>query len=152
MPIDTIVDLSKHLLVTSIIAVCLWWKYHDLRLVMISYLTGILIDVDHFFDFFYYSLTAVQGKLNLMDFFNPDVYVKATSKVFVLFHGWEYLLILGLFARKFFKRIPGIFWALILPYFCHLIIDQSPFVRAPLAYFFINRLIHNFSLTAFNGY
>ena len=152
MPIDTIVDLSKHLLVTSIIAVCLWWKYHDLRLVMISYLTGILIDVDHFFDFFYYSLTAVQGKLNLMDFFNPDVYVKATSKVFVLFHGWEYLLILGLFARKFFERIPGIFWALILPYFCHLIIDQSPFVRAQFAYFLIRRFIYNFDISAFNGH
>ncbi len=152
MPIDTIVDLSKHLLVTSIIAVCLWWKYHDLRLVMISYLTGILIDVDHFFDFFYYLILVSSKKINLMDFFDPDVYVNASGKVFIPLHGWEYLPVLYLIARKFKNKVPGIYYALVFPYFCHLIIDQSSFVREPYIYFFINRLIHNFNLSSFNGH
>lgn len=155
MPTGTFLDLSKHFFVTLIIAFFLWIKYHNLKLILIAFIIGQLIDIDHIFDFQYYvrkvssSETAV---ICLMDFFNPGAYVKATGKVFVLLHGWEYLLILGLIAQKLRKKLKGISYALILPYFFHLLIDQSPFFRAPLAYFFFIRLINNFSLSTFNGH
>ena len=111
--------------------------------------------MDHIFDFLYYVSKVSSSEtapIFLMNFFKPDVYVRATGKVFVLFHGWEYLLILGLIAHKLRRRVKGISYALILPYFFHLLIDQSPFSRATLAYFFFIRLINNFSLSTFNGH
>ena len=151
----TFFDLSKHFIVTSVIAFFLWLKYRDFRLVIITYFMGVLIDIDHLFDYFFYvsSFAYRAGwHFNLSEFLNPSVYVKPTGKVFVLLHGWEYLPILWFIAKKLKRKIPGIFLALFFPYFCHLLIDQSPFVRATFAYFFFNRLINNFNLNAFNGH
>jgi len=156
MPQNTFFDLLKHFLVTSVVTFFLWFKYRNPKLIIIAYLMGVLIDVDHFFDYLYYVVLKFGfwgiWHLNFSDFFDPSVYVKSTDKVFVFLHGWEYLVVLWFFAQKLKKKIPGIHFALLIPYFFHLLIDQSPFIRAPLAYFFFIRLINNFNLSAFNGH
>lgn len=148
MPQSTFFDLLKHFLVSSAIAIFLWLKYRDIKLLVITYFMGVLVDLDHLFDYFFWS----GWHFNLAEFLNPSVYVKPTGKVFVFLHGWEYLLLLCFIAKKLKREIPGIYPALFFPYLCHLLIDQSPFMRAPLAYFFFYRLINNFNLSAFNGH
>lgn len=148
MTTSTFFDLLKHMSVTSIIAIFLWYKYRNLKLIIIAYLAGVLVDVDHLFDYFVWA----GWRFDFSEFFDPSIYVRATNKAFVLLHGWEYLMILWLIAQRLKRKVAGIHLALILPYLCHLLIDQSPFTRAPLAYFFVYRLINNFSLTAFNGH
>lgn len=155
MPQNTFFDLSKHFIVTSLIAFFLWRKYHDIKLVVITYFMGVLIDVDHFIDYFFYvsSFPYRSGwHFNPFEFFYPSIYVKSTGKVFVFLHGWEYLAVFWFIAQKLKRRIPGIHFALLIPYLCHLLIDQSPFIKSPFAYFFFYRLFNNFSLHAFNGH
>lgn len=141
-------DLLKHILVTAFLAAWLFCKYKDIRLVIASFLTGFLIDLDHLFDYFYWAGL----RFSLKEFFDPATYVVPTNKAFVLLHGWEFLPILFLLGMKLEKKVPGLKYALTLPYLLHLIIDQIPHLNSPLAYFFAYRLINNFSLSAFNGH
>jgi len=143
----TFFDLLRHILVTSFLAVCFWRKYKDIRLIIVSLFTGLLIDLDHLFDYFYWA----GPRFNLKEFFDPTTYVVSTNKVFVFFHGWEFLPILFLLGGKLEKKVPGLKYALTLPYLFHLIIDQIPHINSPFAYCFVYRLINKFSLVAFNG-
>jgi hypothetical protein len=109
-------------------------------------LTGVFIDFDHWFDYFYWAGLHV----NLDEFFDPAYYVLRTNKVFVLLHGWEYLPLFYLMGKRSDKRIPGLKYALVVPYVSHLLFDQFVSAGSPLSYFLIYRFLNNFRLSAFN--
>jgi len=139
-----------HLAVTAVIAGFLFWRFRDWRLVIVAFLVGIFIDLDHWFDYFaYFGL-----RINLSDFFNVTSYVEPAGKIYVLFHGWEFAIPLWLIGRWGGKRlkIKGLEWAVTLSYLGHLLWDNLSFPHHPLAYSFIYRLLNNFSLESFNGF
>lgn len=138
----------RHLFLTFLIVFIITRKYRDFRLILVSIFMGFFIDIDHFFDYFYWT----KGYFSLTQFFDPSLYVHGTGKVFVFLHGWEYLFLLYFIGKKYSKKIPGLVYALTLPYLGHLLIDQFSSTRNTFGYFFICRLINNFSLTAFNGH
>lgn len=138
-----------HLILTALIAGFLFWRFKDWRLVIVAFLVGIFIDIDHWFDYFaYFGL-----KINLSDFFNVASYVIPAGKIYVLLHGWEFVIPLWLIGRwlgeKF--KIRGLEWAVGLSYLGHLLWDNFSFSHHPLAYSFIYRLLNNFSLASFTG-
>jgi hypothetical protein len=140
-----------HFLLTFLVAVILFWRFRDLKLVAACFLTGILIDVDHLFDFWAYSGI----ELNILKAFSFNFF-QQSRKIYVLFHGWEFTPLwwwLGRFLNKRFK-LKGFEWALTFPYLGHLFIDQflSGYTRNLFAYSFIFRLLNNFSLESFNGF
>lgn len=138
-----------HFVLTAVIAGFLFWRFKDWRLVLIAFLVGIFIDVDHWFDYFaYFGL-----KLNFSNFFNVASYVIPASKIYVLLHGWEFAIpfwLIGRWLGKKFK-IKGLEWAVTLSYLGHLLWDHFSFPHHPLAYSFIYRLVNSFSLESFNG-
>ena len=138
-----------HILVTSLIALFLWWRFRNGWIVLVTFLVGIFIDIDHFFDYF----SFFGFKLNIADFFNTITYIKPSGKVYVLLHGWEFLIVFGLVGYLLEKKtkIKGLKWSFFIPYLAHLICDNFSFQHHPLGYFFFYRLINNFSLEAFNG-
>jgi len=139
-----------HLLLTALVALFLWRRYRDLKLILVAFLIGIFIDIDHLFDYWvYFGLS-----FNLADFFNVASYVYGSQKVYVLLHGWEFLLIFGLLAKVLEKKlkIKGLMWAVVLSYGGHLLWDYFSFSHHPLAYLLTYRLLNSFSLRSFNGF
>ena len=138
-----------HLVLTGVIAGFLFWRFKDWRLVIVAFLIGIFIDIDHWFDYFaYFSL-----RINLTDFFNVASYVIPAGKIYVPLHGWEFVIpfwLIGRWIGKKFK-VKGLEWAILLAYLGHLFWDQFSFPHHPLAYSFIYRLLNNFSLESFNS-
>lgn len=117
-------------------------------LILAGIAVGFLVDADHLFDYFYWA----GAKFSLKDFLQPKKYVLATKKVFVLFHGWEYLIAFW-FLGKYLAinlRLPGFEWTLCLPYFLHLSWDQIICTKNPFAYFLTYRIINKFSLNKFD--
>jgi len=138
-----------HFILTAVIAGFLFWRFKDWRLVLVAFVFGIFIDLDHWFDYFaYFGL-----KISLSNFFNVASYIKPFGKIYVFLHGWEFVIpfwLIGRWMGKKFK-IKGLEWAVVLSYLGHLLWDNFSFPHHPLAYSFIYRLLNNFNLESFNG-
>ena len=106
----------------------------------VFFLSGVLIDLDHFWDYF-----RNEGlKFNFYDFFNK-FYRKQYKKYCLPFHSWELVLVLGLCTQIF----PGnkILIGGFLGTFQHLFFDQLFNSVKPLGYFFLYRLNYRFKDT-----
>jgi len=145
-----IISELHHFLLTLGIAILLYWRFRDRRLILACFLFGFLIDVDHFFDYFAYFGLDFRS---ISSFLAGDSFI-FSKKAYVPLHGWEYVILFWLvtrwFGRKF--KIKGLEWAAPLSYLGHLLVDNFSFSHHPLAYFFTYRLINNFSLESFNGF
>lgn len=139
----------EHFLLTLGIALLFFWRFHDRRVILFCFFFGFLIDVDHLFDYFAYH----GFNFNLARFLDVHNYMGPAGKIYVLFHGWEYLLLFWLLGRWLGKRwkIKKLEWAISLVYLGHLLIDHLSFSHHPLVYFFFYRLLNNFSLESFRA-
>lgn len=139
-----------HLLITTLIAFFIWRRFRDFRLILVVFLFGIFIDIDHWFDYFaWFGL-----KINLVNFFNVASYVHQSGKVYIPLHGWEWLPIFWLAGKLIGRKIKmrGLEWAMTLSYLGHLLWDNFSFTHHPLAYSVFFRLKNNFSLKSFSGF
>lgn len=141
---------SQHFFLSLIIALFLFWRHRDWRLISACLLFGFLIDADHLVDYFaFYGLN-----FNLNRFFNVLSYMEPSGKIYIPLHGWEFVILFWFIGKRIGKKfkIKGLEWALSLPYLGHLFLDNFSFSHHPLAYSFIFRLLNNFSLKSFNGF
>ncbi|OFW89156.1 MAG: hypothetical protein A3D75_01630 [Candidatus Levybacteria bacterium RIFCSPHIGHO2_02_FULL_37_18] len=117
-------NLSLHLLIHFLFAVfagyIVWKLWHKPKASFFSAIAGgIFIDLDHLIDYF----LAFGLNFNLDHFLGSHQYLK-TDKVYILFHGWEYiifLLIVVLILKN--KTIKSVFLALVVGAFFHLSTD-----------------------------
>lgn len=133
----------EHFLLTLGIALFFFWRYRDWRVIPFCFFFGFFIDVDHLFDYFsYYGLD-----FELSRFLSVN-YMGYSGKVYVLLHGWEYLLPFWFLGRWLGKKwkIKKLEWAVCLAYLGHLLIDHLSFSHHLLIYSFIHRLINGFRL------
>ena len=138
-----------HLLLTSLIALFFWRRFKDKRLILVSFFFGFFIDIDHLFDYFvHFGLTN-----NFLNFFIVASYVLPNNKVYIFFHGWEFIIVfwlIGFFLEKKFK-IKGLSLVILFSYAAHLLWDNFSFHHHPLAYLFLFRLANHFDLKSFRG-
>lgn len=137
-----------HLILTGVIGGFFYWRYRDWRLILVTVLLGVFIDLDHFFDYF----TYFGPTLNLTNFFNAGSYMEPAGKIYVPLHGWEFVIPLWLISKWGGKRfkIKGLEWAISLAYLGHLLWDHFSIHHHLFAYSFIYRLFNNFSLESFD--
>lgn len=147
MSFSLFIHLAIHLGLVFAVALYLFIKYRNYRLIIISFLTGILIDIDHLVDYFYWKGNFF---FSFKEFFAPASHALSTQKVIVFLHGWEYLLILFWLGKKYFRKVPGALMALTLPYLFHLVLDQVTSAGNIFSYSLIYRILNGFSLIAFN--
>lgn len=141
-------DELIHLILTLGVAGVFYWRYRNWRLIIAALIFGFLTDIDHLFDYFaYFGLN-----FSLMRFINVNNYMLPSAKIYVPFHAWEYIPILGLIGLTFEKRlkIEGLMMTIVVAYFIHLLKDNFSFPHHPLAYSLIYRWLNNFSLKSFN--
>jgi len=139
-----------HLFITLLVGIFIWWRYKNWRLILVVFLFGFFIDVDHWFDYFaWFGL-----KINLRNFFNVSSYIHTAGKTYIPLHGWEWLPIFWLTGKLIGRKIKmrGLEWAILFSYLGHLLWDNFSFSHHPLAYSFIYRLVNNFNLKSFMSF
>lgn len=136
-------DELVHFFSPLIVGLILKTIYQDWRLVAATFLFGFFVDIDHWYD--YFALYGV--KMNLRNFFVPHIYARASKKVYIPLHGWEYVALFWVAGR--WIGVAGLEWAMSLSYLAHLLWDNFTFQHHPLAYLFTYRLLNGFSLESF---
>jgi len=104
-----------------------------------SLISGVLIDIDHVFDYFW----EYRKRLVIKDFFSAH-YNRKASFGSLIFHSWELLFSLNIYA--FF--ISGNSWiiGITIGFTQHVVLDQIFNKPNKWGYFFFWRLKNNFSL------
>lgn len=90
-----------HLLMGSVIAVIIFWRFKSWRLVAVVLLMSFLVDLDHLFEcFLIYGLNPIK----IINSFEGNCFREA-GKLTIFFHSWE-LIPLILFLGKKFRQWP----------------------------------------------
>jgi len=133
----TLIHLSG-VLVAGFVVWKIWGK--SLLSFGIAFVSGLLIDFDHLLDYL-----LVFGKNFKFDYAIKGYEFLESGKVYVIFHGWEYVLILAgfVFITKS-KTVKTVLLALSLGLFTHLIIDTVTNGMPPEGYSVIYRAVNNF--------
>jgi len=134
-----------HIVLTLLAISIFYLRYKSLWSIVMGILGGILVDIDHLFDYFRFS----GFKLNFHQIVSSS-YFTDSGKVFVFFHGWEYVLLFVLSGKIFKKGF--LFYPLAVALFFHLVWDQVSYTANPFAYSIIFRFLHNFDIAFFNGF
>jgi hypothetical protein len=135
--------LSIHLFFSLVAGLVSWyiWK-KKLVSFMSALLGGFFVDFDHFLDYF----------LAFGWHFRPDYFIKGyqflrSDKLYIIFHGWEYvgiLMVLVFLAKN--KTVKTVFFGLALGLFFHLCVDVLV-DRLPVASYLVTyRAKNNFDL------
>ncbi len=134
----------NHILASSVAGGLFYLFSKSIVAGFVCFLSGVLIDLDHFFDFCFYSKKIT---LSLRKFYVSCMELKF-NKLYLFFHSLE-LIILFWFLIIIFKL--NLIWvALAVGITCHMFLDiignDHLFVRS---YFFIYRLSKGFKTEAF---
>jgi hypothetical protein len=124
-----------HISITAVFSFVIYSKLNCLAYVFIFVAGGILIDLDHFFDYFLFFKKRFKIK-----YFFTSAYLKS-EKVYVPLHSWEIVLfvfLLGLVTHNTELFI------LSLSLTTHLLVDNIQ-RKNLLFYFFIYRLVKKFN-------
>ncbi len=111
-------------------------------LLLIGFIAGVLVDLDHLFDYF----IAFGPHFNLEYFIKGYQFLKL-DKIYTPLHGFEYVvffLIAILISKK--KVIKSTFLAIALALFLHLVVDIFVNNLPPKTYSLIYRASKNFNL------
>lgn len=137
--------LSAHVLTGVIAGYIVWriWK-NPFSAFLTSFAGGVLIDLDHLIDYFF----AFGFKFRL-EYFIKGYQFLASDKIYIFFHGWEYVILLAAIAWfiKFNIKLKAALLALALGMFFHLSIDTLTNEGAQFkVYSIIYRAKNNFDL------
>ena len=144
---DSYIDISFHVIVSSLLGYAVWRLFdsHDKKIFTISLfftlLGGVLIDVDHFIDHF------LSFGLNFnYDYFIKGEYFLRSSRAYIVFHGFEYVILFGVLALLVKARIRKVvFIAIALGMLSHLLIDAFLFPNSIMGYSIFYRLLNGFN-------
>lgn len=107
-------------------------------LALSSFLSGVFIDLDHFFDYF----KSEGVKFDLHDFFHRCENYRI-KKFYLLLHSYEFLLPLGLLTH--FTSYNSLTLGILLGFFQHLLLDQISNGVQPFGYFLTYRWRNGFA-------
>lgn len=106
---------------------------------------GVLIDLDHLIDYFF----AFRWRWRLSYFLKGYQFLKS-DKIYILFHGWEYVILLAISTWFVIEISSGLgtgLLSLCLGMFFHLIVDVCVNQGVSFkTYFFLYRLRYGFSV------
>ncbi len=141
---DLLFNELIHLLLSLLVGFIVWKIWGKPLASFLAALTaGFLVDTDHLIDYF-----LAFGLNFRLDYFLSGYHFLKSDKMYIIFHGWEYVIILlalvSIFRSKFLKSV---FLALSLSLFFHLAFDSfSNEGLTPKSYSIIYRVENNFDL------
>lgn len=142
------IDLISHVIATVLTAVFTWRFYYpnDMRKLflagIVSSITGIWVDLDHFIDYFLYYGPS----FHLTQFLQGSEFA-SSNKLYIFFHAYEYVLILVILFVLFKDKLQKFLVAtLAISLILHIGIDIATFGVPLQAYSLIYRFATNFAL------
>lgn len=150
---DSYIDISFHVITSSFLGYAVWRIFgsNDIKSLLISlfftFLGGVLIDIDHFLDHF----LSFGFNFNYDYFLNGEYFLRS-NKAYIIFHAFEYVILVGLFA-VFIKdrKKKMIFYGLALGVLSHLLIDILLFPNPIRGYFILYRILNGFNVDMSKG-
>ena len=134
----SVIHLLKHLVLALLIGILGWWITKSFRLGLFGGLVNFFMDTDHLFEYLWWK----KDRFSLRDFLT-GVHFEQKGKIYVLFHGWEYVLV----SLTVFGWSGNKFWlVLAIALGSHLIFDQFSWPNHPLSYFLTYRAKNGFRL------
>lgn len=135
-----------HLMVGLVIGVLLYARYKNRQLFFLCLAVTIFIDLDHLID---YSLAVNFSRFDLSEFLDTNFALRA-NKLYVFFHGWEFVFIF-LFLANIIRRYRPVLLTIGLAVLGHVLVDQLTNGVGVFGYSFIYRLLNNFKYSSFIG-
>ena len=133
-----------HFILSVLVGIVIFFLYKDINftyVMTIALAGGFFIDVDHLIDYF----IAYKWNFQTKKFFKGEQFTKI-QKIFVLFHGYEYvgvLLCIGYFLRN--SNLQAYVFTLAFSSLFHLIVDAMVNNVYVKTYSILYRLYHNFN-------
>lgn len=130
--------LHHHTTISVVLSAGVYLFSRSAAAALSCFLSGILIDLDHFFEFFY---KFGFKKLSLKTFFRA-AHNHEYDKFFLLLHSYELAIVFWLVSIFLIKKPWA--WAFALGFTVHLLADQYYNPCHPLTYFLLFRIRHKF--------
>ena len=130
-----------HVAVSAGLAIGLQLVGHSWPASLGCFLSGVLIDLDHYVDYCYIKKEFPYQFKDLAAF-SEDL---SESKVYILFHGYEYLFVLWL--SIYYLHLNLVWIGVAIGLTTHLIFDQFTNPVKPLFYFVTFRSMNKFEKT-----
>lgn len=108
-----------HVTASLFVGCVLFWRYRQRWLIFLSLLVGVFLDIDHIIDYLFFVHFS---RLSFAELFDTS-YFAAAGKMYIVFHGWEYAIILFISAAIWKRRRPLLLTAA-FTMTTHLLIDQ----------------------------
>ena len=142
---------TVHLIASAVIALLLWKVYSNRWVIAISLIAGLLIDIDHLFDYVI-DYPRVVGPIFDLSKITLYDYMSSAGKVYVLFIAWILSGSGGLSAvfklqTQSQRYRMGFDSPHCSTYLCRLCVLHA----SPIRLFLLFRIFHNFSQDRFNG-
>lgn len=133
--------VRAHIISSAVLAVIVFALFRQWSVMLITFLTGVFVDLDHLFDFW---IGRPQNPFSIKAFLSPHSYMKKQNKAFVPLHGYEFILILCLLAWQLNWQplLIGAAASLTL----HLILDDYGNKLKTFSYFIIYRVAKKFQV------
>ena len=152
-----IIHELTHLLLSVIAGLAVYLIFRKWQSFLAAILVGVFADIDHLIDFFLYKKSF---SINLEEFFSGK-YFDYSGKVYLFFHGYEYVVILLILAFLIYlknkkkllsaKKVAiSILLALSLSLFLHLVYDVFSYKPKWPTYSIIYRVVNNFDHDKFD--
>lgn len=132
---------AYHIASSAVVSGALYFIYRSWQLSLSCFLSGVLIDVDHIFDY----VRAAGLRFRFKDFVNA-VYTNTKIRWMVVFHSWE-LIFLLLVAAWLTQWNPW-FTGILIGFGHHIVLDTIYIRERCWTYSFIWRWKNNFEFKA----
>lgn len=129
--------VQHHTGISLVIAIALFAAFRSVSLSVSVFLSGIFIDIDHLFDY----LREYGLRFDIKFFFysfNNTLF----KRIIILFHGWEWAMLIAILSIAFNNN--SIMTGIAIGLFSHLICDQFTNGAGKWGYFFLFRLRRDF--------
>ena len=128
-----------HLAASAVVSTSVYLFTKSIVVTGVSFFCGFLLDIDHFLDY----VREYGFRVNVKEF-SCVFYETRFKKLFLIFHAWEWMA--GLLIFAWFSGWNGIFLGLFIGTFHHLVLDQFGNGVTPQGYFFVYRVAKRFSM------
>ncbi len=129
--------LHQHIVSSTLVAGIVYLLFKSWNITLICLLSGILIDVDHIYDY-----TREFGfPFKIKDFFNAH-YNNELSRLTLVFHSWELLILIGIIA--WFTNWNPWFTGILIGFGHHIVLDMLYYKRRLQTFSFLWRWENDF--------
>lgn len=136
-------DEVTHFSLSLLVGILIGFFYQNYSAIYVAFLSGVLIDIDHIVDFLMFNKLK---KINMEMLMSGKYFIK-NKKIYLFFHGYEYVLI-TIVLGFIFTEWQWLYFSFSFSLLCHLLYDSFYNRTRWFSYFILYRLYKGFNIKA----